>query len=540
MFVISINLFPDKSDYLVLYLQEVNRYHRGKSLPLNKTMSNTATFERNVMQPDVEKVRIGSLRGVSLPEIWRVETEKFSTWLAEHLDILAEHLGFKTLSFKRVGRGIEGSLFSADVMALDNQSRTVIIETQLERADHDHIGKVLTYARTLRAGVVIWISTDPLAEHEKIVDWLNRSDNRIDFYLVKVDAVKIDDSAIAPRFTTVISPDPELKKLTPAQNVNFRIRFLLAMKSKRATLLKRVAIAILALGAISFLTIYQAYYRATKPPESRPLAFLEQERPSDKKIVVAIGDNITHGQASYNYIDLLSRQLDDYEYHFVNAGMNSELAYNALQRIEEVILCKPDYVTILIGANDIRASWDEQHRDWAVRVMDLPEMPTKENYQKNIRKIVQRLKKDTQAKVALLSPPPIGQDPSHQLFIKAKEYSDLVRDVAQQERVFYLPLNENMSRYLQRARPKQNIDYPKNLQEELLLIYGSVFRLYVTGESLDEQAKRRGLLLSSDLLHLNSRGAGMVANLIEDFLRRANYSPPKPKNNRNIKVASSR
>ena len=96
---------------------------------------------------------------------------------------------------------------------------------------------------------------------------------------------------------------------------------------------------------ILFLTVggtcFYLYTAATRLPENRPQAFLNTKSAPNQKVVVCVGDSLTHGRVSHNYVDVLDGRFSD-DYLFVNAGINSELAYNVLQRIDDIIALKPD------------------------------------------------------------------------------------------------------------------------------------------------------------------------------------------------------
>jgi len=106
-------------------------------------------------------------------------------------------------------------------------------------------------------------------------------------------------------------------------------------------------IIILLLIIIIIITLLTSFtiYQAQKEPPNSPSKFLANKGSFlHKKVVVCIGDSLTHGRVSYNYIDMLTEKLNPEGYEFVNAGINGELAYNVLKRIDEVIKCKPDYI----------------------------------------------------------------------------------------------------------------------------------------------------------------------------------------------------
>jgi len=126
---------------------------------------------------------------------------------AENLDFLSETIGFQ-LSLDQ--REISAGAFSADIRAEDPQGNFVIIENQLEKTNHDHLGKLITYMSNLEAKTAIWITSEPRPEHETAVHWLNETlPADTSFYLIKIEAYKIGDSDPAPLFTIVAGPSAE-------------------------------------------------------------------------------------------------------------------------------------------------------------------------------------------------------------------------------------------------------------------------------------------------------------------------------------------
>ena len=99
---------------------------------------------------------------------------------------------------------VAGSL-SVDLVAEDESGNTVIIENQLEKSNHDHLGKLITYLSSYDAKAAIWIVADPRPEHIKAISWLNES-SAASFYLIKVEAVRIGTSPAAPLFTLIVGP----------------------------------------------------------------------------------------------------------------------------------------------------------------------------------------------------------------------------------------------------------------------------------------------------------------------------------------------
>jgi hypothetical protein len=151
---------------------------------------------------------VGKLEQVSLKDVWAKEAKDFTTWLANNIGILSEQLELELTvikSEKSVGP------FRADILAEDKFGH-VVIENQLERTDHDHLGKLITYLSNLDAKKAIWISSDPRPEHVRAIEYLNDiSPEDTKFYLVQIKAFKIGESQPAPYFNIVSGPSNEGK-----------------------------------------------------------------------------------------------------------------------------------------------------------------------------------------------------------------------------------------------------------------------------------------------------------------------------------------
>jgi lysophospholipase L1-like esterase len=238
------------------------------------------------------------------------------------------------------------------------------------------------------------------------------------------------------------------------------------------------------------------------------------------KTVVCFGASLTAGTVSFNYLELLGARPSLAEFRFINHGVDGDLAWNGLQRLDKVIADRPDFVSILIGTNDVNATMSE--RNWLryKSFNHLPTEPTLAWYESNLTIIVQRLRQETQAHVALISLAVIGEDLEHEANRKVDLYNEAVRRVAAQEKVAYLPLHERMVAYLreneaERAQLPPRLEYRDGLHNT-----GNALGLHNTGVSWDEVSRRNGLLLTTDCLHLNSIGAGMIADLIEAWLEK--------------------
>lgn len=152
---------------------------------------------------------LGRLTPVDIRTIWTSEPYAFDPWLAqaENLQFLADALGLPGLEVIELQASV--GPFNADIVAqIVGTDHKVIIENQLDKADHRHLGQVLTYAPKFDARVCVWVASHICEEHRAAVDWLNRiTGEGFAFFGVEVRAVRIGDSEAAPIFDVVAKPN---------------------------------------------------------------------------------------------------------------------------------------------------------------------------------------------------------------------------------------------------------------------------------------------------------------------------------------------
>ena len=150
---------------------------------------------------------------------------------------------------------------------------------------------------------------------------------------------------------------------------------------------------------------------------------------------------------SADYVAMLAARMPGWD--FVNAGANAELAYNLAGRLGDIVALRPEAVTILIGTNDVNATFGFQAALGYMAAKRLPERPSPYFFRENLVGIVRTLKRETEARVALFSIPPIGEEPGHYAYLRTEDYSLIIRGVAEEEGVEYLPLRERICAYLE-------------------------------------------------------------------------------------------
>ncbi len=174
-------------------------------------------------------MKLGKIKRINdLRMIWPHEANSFTKWLAkeENLSKLGEDIGIDLVLEER-----ESSVgnFSVDIFANEESTgRKVIIENQLEDTDHDHLGKLITYASGKGAEVIVWVVKRARDEHRQAIEWLNQhTDTSLGFFLVEIELWQIDDSAIAPKFNVIERPNDWAKQMKNSENLSDRKQMLL-------------------------------------------------------------------------------------------------------------------------------------------------------------------------------------------------------------------------------------------------------------------------------------------------------------------------
>lgn len=159
-----------------------------------------------------DKMKIGSLIEIDIRELWIHEQYDFSNWLSkeDNIKLLGDEVGF---TLTNVNKEVYIGSYRCDLVATDETSGDkIIIENQLEATNHDHLGKIITYAAGLDAKSIIWIVQQAREEHRAAIEWLNNNTSKeIGFFLLEIHAYKIDNSRPAPMFKIIEKPNDFVK-----------------------------------------------------------------------------------------------------------------------------------------------------------------------------------------------------------------------------------------------------------------------------------------------------------------------------------------
>lgn len=236
-------------------------------------------------------------------------------------------------------------------------------------------------------------------------------------------------------------------------------------------------------------------------------------------IVACLGSSTTAGKGqAYDWVGSLARTLADRHVQFRNFGVGGDLAYNALQRVSEVVCSRPDKVVVLVGGNDVLARASAKARRFYRIFKGITAEPSAELYRQNMALLARRLKLGTSAEIALCSLTPIGENLQsaepfqHRLNQYLAEYSAIVREIALQDGLKYLPVFERMCDEIA-ASPGPAFD-----SFRFLPMYRDAFRALVLGESPDEIAAKNGWNIHTDGVHLNGAGGEILAKLVQEFV----------------------
>src|ERR1700730_1579220 len=238
-------------------------------------------------------------------------------------------------------------------------------------------------------------------------------------------------------------------------------------------------------------------------------------------IVACLGSSSTAGKGKgFNLVRGLEGGARNQRFRFHNFGVGGDLAYNALQRLPDVLACCPEKVVVLVGGNDVLALVSRKVRRFFRISKHLPSEPSPEWFRENLRGIARRVKAETSASVALCSLPPIGEAPSSadpfqsELNWRIEEYSAIIREIAREESADYIAVHEAMAAQIMESPGRAFTSF------RFLSFYRDAFRVLVLHKSPDEVAQMNGWRFHTDGVHLNSRSGMIVADLVQKFIDR--------------------
>ena len=234
---------------------------------------------------------------------------------------------------------------------------------------------------------------------------------------------------------------------------------------------------------------------------------------NDKPVVVCCGDSITHGHIGYDWVGNLRKNDDSKIY--INAGINADLTWNLNQRIDDIIKHDPDYVTILIGTNDAIGSQPVKLiQDYYIQTKNLPQVPSIEWFEEQIEIFVDKIKKNTSARIAITTLPWLGEQEDASIMNVIKSHNKIIKAIAVKYDLFILDL---FSKFKEQIGNNDSIPYTTS---ELRRLRGlrAVVLYYIFGWSWTKIGEKYKLQLLCDHIHLNEKGGFLMQTLVKEFL----------------------
>jgi acyl-CoA thioesterase I len=250
----------------------------------------------------------------------------------------------------------------------------------------------------------------------------------------------------------------------------------------------------------------------------KPVEMMRAE--PDETLVAIVGDSLTEGWASASFVDMLARRMCGDGYRFLNAGVGGDFAYNLRQRMAAVVESRPHAIVLLIGTNDAHYEVRGGALDGSTqRQKQLPQPPTLDWYQENLRQLVSALLEQTPARIAVCSIPLLGEDLDSPPNDHVRRYNAAIKSCATKLGVAYLPVFERMEAFVRTRQSRRG-----RLFVGASLMPSAMWDHFVLKRGWDAISERNGFLLLTDGFHLNTRGAQIVAHVIEDWLRSVSIS----------------
>jgi lysophospholipase L1-like esterase len=248
---------------------------------------------------------------------------------------------------------------------------------------------------------------------------------------------------------------------------------------------------------------------------------LPMPMPEQLCVVACLGSSSTAGKGqAFNWIEALQNRLGEERFVLRNFGVGGDLAYNALQRLPQVIGSNPRKIVVLIGANDVLALVSAKVRRFYRLAKRLPRDPSPEWFRANLQIIAQRLKQMTSADLALCSLAPIGEDLNStnpfqcEINSQIRKFSAIIQEVAAVENLYFIDVYEAFVAQMKDSRRRSLSEF------RFLPFYRDAFRTLVFRKSPDEVSRLNGWDFHTDGVHLNSRGGLIIADLVEKFIEK--------------------
>lgn len=271
---------------------------------------------------------------------------------------------------------------------------------------------------------------------------------------------------------------------------------------------------IIILGILALLLIWLLYgFRSLgELPLNNPKTYLKNNRGDGKEIVVLIGDSLTHGNVQPSWVNSMRKKMGE-NFEFINAGINGETTNDVLNRINEILACDPNIATLLIGNNNLMGSFERNERnykkskqvEWSIN-----------GFENEYRMIVNKLIENN-IKLAVSSLMSYGEEIGSDEFERTREYSKIIKKIADEFSLYYIPLFEEIEKYL--IEKGGNTNLPKIENDSLIMLQNFMVKKILLKQSWDKISTDSRFKVTLDHIHFNNYSANLMESMVSEFIK---------------------
>ena len=270
-------------------------------------------------------------------------------------------------------------------------------------------------------------------------------------------------------------------------------------------------IAIVILITVTFFYVSSI---AATPPKGRADDLSKELSLKSGRVIACIGDSLTHGNIGECWVEGLRNEYSGDT--VLNEGINGDVVWQVQKRIEPILACKPNIVILMIGSNDVMASFNKKSGERYRRNNKLPEVPTFVSYQKLLPKLIDSL--SASSKVAICTLPPIGENKDSLVNNHVNKFNKFIELTANNKNINLIPVSSLLWDDLSKRTYPVKSDYDPNSLPIIRRIYGGMMHHYIFKKSWDEIAKSKGQWLLFDQIHLGERAAKILFNATKKYI----------------------
>ena len=271
---------------------------------------------------------------------------------------------------------------------------------------------------------------------------------------------------------------------------------------------------IIILGVFTLILIWLLYgFRSLgELPLNNPKTYLKNKRKDGKEIVVLIGDSLTHGNVQPSWVNSMRKKMGE-NFEFINAGINGETTNDVLNRINEILACDPNIATLLIGNNNLMGSFERNERnykkskqvEWSIN-----------GFENEYRMIVKKLIENN-IKLAVSSLMSYGEEIGSDEFERTREYSKIIKKIADEFSLYYIPLFEEIEKYL--IEKGGNTNLPKIENDSLIMLQNFMVKKILLKQSWDKISTDSRFKVTLDHIHFNNYSANLMESMVSEFIK---------------------